>query len=109
MLAQLRPQLAHPYHNIRCRLAAALTNIFAFDLEFEGYGNANKSSPHEEEFVREVLPLLAPLVEDGAGERREAALRLLEVARRALHVGIEECGPGKPFSAIGKMRSIFYI
>ena len=78
LLAQLRPLLAHPYHNIRCRLAAALTNIFAFDLEFEGYGNANRSSPHEEEFVREVLPLLAPLEEAGAGERREAALRLLQ-------------------------------
>ena len=78
LLAQLRPLLAHPYHNIRCRLAAALTNIFAFDLEFEGYGNANKSSPHEEEFVREVLPLLAPLEEAGAGEGREAALRLLQ-------------------------------
>ena len=78
LLAQLRPLLAHPYHNIRCRLAAALTNIFAFDLEFEGHGNANKSSPHEEEFVREVLPLLAPLEEAGAGEGREAALRLLQ-------------------------------
>ena len=42
-------------------------------------------------------------------QRDEAARRLLEVARRALHVGIEECGPGKPFSAIGKRRSIITI
>ena len=55
----------------------------------------------------ETYLVLEPGAEPQQGD--EAALRLLEVARRALHAGIEECGPGKPFSAIGKMHSYIVI
>ena len=49
LLTFLKPFLNHPYHNVRSRLGAVLTNIFAFDVDFDNFGNANKSSPHEEE------------------------------------------------------------
>ena len=35
-------------------------------------------------------------------ERHAGARRLLEVARGALHVGIDQCGPGRLFSGIGE-------
>ena len=37
-------------------------------------------------------------------ERHSGARRLLEVARRALYVGIDQCGPGRLFSGIGEYR-----
>ena len=61
LLTTLKPFLDHPYHNVRSRLGGVLTNIFAYDLDFEGWGNSNKSSPHEEAFLRETLPLLSVL------------------------------------------------
>ena len=43
------------------------------------------------------------VLEDGEdGDKYEAAKRLLEVARQALYVGIDVCGPGKPFASIGE-------
>ena len=35
-------------------------------------------------------------------KRHSGARRLLEVARRALYVGIDQCGPGRHFSGIGE-------
>ena len=61
LLTTLKPFLDHPYHNVRSRLGGVLNNIFAYDLEFEGWGNSNKSSPHEADFLRETLPLLSVL------------------------------------------------
>ena len=44
------------------------------------------------------------VLEDGeVGDKYEAAKRLLEVARQALYVGIDVCGPGKPFASIGEL------
>jgi proteasome activator subunit 4 len=81
LLAFLKPFLNHPYHNVRSRLGAVLTNIFALDIVFEGKGNASRTSPDEREFVEEVFPGLACLQEDSQtvpGEERESALRLLQ-------------------------------
>ena len=61
LLSTLKPFLDHPYHNVRSRLGGVLNNIFSYDLEFEGWGNSNKSSPHEADFLRETLPLLSVL------------------------------------------------
>ena len=82
LLTFLKPFLNHPYHNVRSRLGAVLTNIFAFDVEFDQYGNANKSSPHEEDFIKETLPLLSCLQETNSAsattEDKESAQRLLQ-------------------------------
>ena len=43
----------------------------------------------------------------GKSERNQenfaGAIRLLNVAKQALYVGIDQCGPGKRFSAIGNI------
>ena len=41
-------------------------------------------------------------------ERHAGARRLLEVASRALYVGIDQCGPGRPFSGIGEATFHLY-
>jgi len=88
LLDVLRPYLNHPYQNMRDRLGSVLTNIFLHDLQIPG---GNKSSaPRVQDFVYEILPQLAPLldnenpssdqtmqkVEDE--EERNKALRLLK-------------------------------
>ena len=45
LLAFLLPFLHHPYSNVRSRLGAVLTNIFALDINFPGWGNASVTSP----------------------------------------------------------------
>ena len=42
------------------------------------------------------------VTEDPGAERHARARRLVEVARAALYVGIDQCGPGKHFSGIGE-------
>jgi len=70
MLVFLRPFLNHPYHNVRSRLGAVLTNIFALDIEFPGCGNANRSSPIETDFLQSIFTELETLNDslvDGSG------------------------------------------
>ena len=81
LLNFLRPFLDHPYHNVRSRLGAVLNNIFCFDLEFPDSGNANKTSPHEKQFVEEILARLECLREDAedvSDDKAESARRLLQ-------------------------------
>ena len=43
------------------------------------------------------------------GEVDEAGRKLVEVARAALAVGVEQCGPGQRFSSIGNISIIFFL
>ena len=62
LLDVLRPYLNHPYQNMRDRLGSVLTNIFLHDLQIPG---GNKSSaPRVQDFVYEILPQLAPLLDN---------------------------------------------
>ena len=74
--------LHHPYHNVRSRLGAVLTNIFALDIEFCGWGNASQSCPDESEFCGRVLPQLSCLAVPGQDEDWERGLRLLQTLAR---------------------------
>ena len=78
LLTFLRPLLDHPYHNVRSRLGGVLTNIFAFDLEFEGHGNANTSAPHKDKFVRDtsVISLVMKCLDDVQIEVRVKAAQV---------------------------------
>jgi len=100
LLEFLKPFLNHPYHNVRSRLGAVLTNIFALDLEFEGKGNASKLSPNEEDFVEKILPELACLREDmnnSCTETKDSALRLLQTLSKWISSSIaSNLGPIKP-------------
>ena len=64
LLNLLRPYLNHPYQNVRDRLGSVLTNIFLHDLEIPG--GTKSSSPRVEDFVNEILPQLAPLLENSS-------------------------------------------
>jgi hypothetical protein len=88
LLAFLRPFLHHPYNNVRSRLGAVLTNIFALDIEFPGQGGASATSPSEAAFLASMLEQLAPLEAEGAGEEeQEEARRLLQTLSKwaAIH------------------------
>ena len=57
-------QLANPQSNVRSRLGAVLTNIFALDIEFPGgCGNSNRSSPNEKDFMDDILVQLEILAD----------------------------------------------
>lgn len=64
LLNLLRPYLNHPYQNMRDRLGSVLTNIFLHDIEIPG-GTAS-SSPRVKDFVDEILPQLALLLDAGS-------------------------------------------
>jgi len=100
LLTFLKPFLNHPYHNVRSRLGAVLTNIFALDIFFESKGNASKTSPDEKEFVEEVFPGLQCLLEDSqtnSTEERDSALRLLQTLSKWISSSIaSNLGPVKP-------------
>jgi len=100
LLSFLKPFLNHPYHNVRSRLGAVLTNIFALDIEFEGKGNASLTSPSEGDFLEEILPSLACLAEDSLStlsEERDSALRLLQTLTKWVSSSIaSNLGPVKP-------------
>jgi len=100
LLSFLKPFLSHPYHNVRSRLGAVLTNIFALDIEFEGKGNASLTSPSEGEFLEEIMPSLACLTEDSLStlsEERDSALRLLQTLTKWVSSSIaSNLGPVKP-------------
>jgi len=99
LLEFLKPFLNHPYHNVRSRLGAVLTNIFALDIVFEGQGNASKTSPDEKKFMDEIFPGLACLVEDNSApdqEERDSALRLLQTLSKWVSSSIaSNLGPVK--------------
>ena len=80
LLEFLVPFLDHPFHNVRSRLGAVLTNIFALDIHFGDLGNASVSSPVEKDFVEQILPRLQPLQRDE--EKDENALRLLQTVSK---------------------------
>ena len=99
LLEFFRPFLHHPYNNVRSRLGAVLTNIFALDLEFPGFGNASLTSPKEEEFVSEVVNLLACLEEgkEAGEEEKEQGLRLLQTISKWLFSSFaHNLGPTRP-------------
>jgi len=100
LLTFLKPFLNHPYHNVRSRLGAVLTNIFALDIVFEGKGNASQTSPDEKEFVEEIFPGLVCLLEDSPApstEDRDSALRLLQTLSKWVSSSIaSNLGPVKP-------------
>ena len=50
----------------------------------------------------ETYLVTADVTEDD-DDKYEGARRLLEVSRTALNVGVEQCGPGRQFSAIGEL------
>jgi len=97
LLEFLQPFLNHPYHNVRSRLGAVLTNIFALDIHFEGRGNASQTSPEESKFVAEVLPQLAVLAEEGdQSEARDSSLRLLQTLSKWISSScVSHVGPVK--------------
>ena len=66
LLKLLRPYLNHPYQNMRDRLGSVLTNIFLHDIDLPG-GTAS-SSPRVRDFVNEILPQLALLLDNGNGD-----------------------------------------
>lgn len=61
LLKLLRPYLNHPYQNMRDRLGSVLTNIFLHDIELPG--GTVSSSPRVQDFVNEILPQLALLLD----------------------------------------------
>ena len=99
LLHFFRPFLHHPYNNVRSRLGAVLTNIFALDLEFPGFGNASVTSPKEVEFVTEVVDLLACLEEgkETGEEEKEQGLRLLQTISKWIFSSFaHNLGPTRP-------------
>ena len=72
LLNLLRPYLNHPYQNVRDRLGSVLTNIFRHDIEPPG-SKERSWSPRVDDFVHEILPQLAPLLEHGS---RDSPVRL---------------------------------
>ena len=81
LLDFLLPYLDHPFHNVRSRLGAVLTNIFALDISFGELGNASVTSPVERDFVDLLLPRLTPLLQSDV-DKDEKALRLLQTVSK---------------------------
>lgn len=81
LLDFLLPFLDHPFHNVRSRLGAVLTNIFALDISFGELGNASVTSPVERDFVDLLLPRLTPLLQSDV-DKDEKALRLLQTVSK---------------------------
>ena len=94
LLEFLIPFLDHPFHNVRSRLGAVLTNVFALDLEFGEFGNASVSSPIEKDFVFQILPRLQVLQD--TEEKDENALRLLQTVSKWICCSlVQNIGPMK--------------
>lgn len=82
LLDLLRPYLNHPYQSVRDRLGSVLTNIFMHDVALP---NSERSwSPRVDDFVREILPQLAPLLENGAQDSPVHAIERFRSAVLAL-------------------------
>ncbi|CAL4088618.1 unnamed protein product [Meganyctiphanes norvegica] len=62
LLEYLRPQLDHPYKNIRDRVGSVLTGIFMYDLQLPG--GSPSLYPKTIEFVDYLLPQLQLLVQE---------------------------------------------
>lgn len=74
LLNILRPYLNHPYQNMRDRLGSVLTNIFLHDIQIPG--GTKSFSPRVENFVYEILPQLAPLLDNG---NADSSVKLIQV------------------------------
>ena len=96
LLDFLVPFLDHPFHNVRSRLGAVLTNIFALDLQFGDHGNASVSSPVEKDFFDQIFPRLQLLQTDTGEEKDEQSLRLLQTISKWILCSLSQnLGPMK--------------
>lgn len=62
LLEYLRPSISHAYKSIRDRMGSVLTGIFMYDLILPGGGNSQY--PVCSKFIEEILPQLAPLIQE---------------------------------------------